>query len=335
MTSRRVMTLAVQRYDRTAALISRTVSIPSVVVMGAPPRTSVEGLLAGIYDAAEMPLARYMFLRDRGEPLTAVPIFPDRLFIQQYVYTRPDSGIRSLADLRGRRVMVTGYYITASLWHRGFLKDDHGILPEEITWHTMSQERDERMRPPQGVSVERTPSASMGVDRLLDGTVDCLMLESTPRLQADERDRVVRVHQDAGAVQREFYRRTGFHVSVHVIAVRRPAVEERPELLEELCAGFDGAKALAYGALQNERMTSLPLMRTYLDETAEIFGGDPWPYGFERNRAELDQVLGYGYDQGLLQRRLDAGELFDEPARRFEFHAAMAYGAEPFTYPHP
>jgi len=330
MASRRVMTLAIQRFDRTAALHTGKITIGDVAVMYVPAGTGVAGLMGGVFDAGEMPLAHYAFLRDRGEPFTAVPVFPDRLFIHQYVYTRPDTGIRSPEDLRGRRVLVPQYYMTSSIWHRGILKDNFGIVPGEIEWHTTSTERDHRMVLPQGVKVVLSRGSHWGVERLLDGTADCLMHEGTPIVPEHEQTRMMRVYPDVHSLQREYYRQTGFHTIVHVIVARKEAVEERPELLADLCEAFDQAKESAYQLLENERMTSLPLMRSYLDETVELFGEDPWPYGIERNRAELDQFLAYARDQGLTRQRLAPEDLFDPPVRDFRFLAKLPiYGAEP------
>jgi 4,5-dihydroxyphthalate decarboxylase len=327
------MTLAMQRFDRTAALHSRQVQVPDLYVMHTPPATSTEGVIQGLFDGGEMPLARYVFLRDRGEPFTALPVFTDRLFVQQYVYTRPDTDIRSLGDLRGRRVLAPTYYMTASLWHRGMLQDDHGIRPQEIEWYATSREADARMRFPEGVRVVVSPGPRLGAEHLLNGTVDCLMTEATPPVPQEARARFVRVDPDVHATQREYYQRTGFHPIVHLIVMRQRAVDERPELIEELCAAFDQAKAAAYQELQNERLVSLPLMRSYLDETTALFGDDPWPYGLERNRAELDQVLAYAYAQGLTERRLSPDDLFDPPAREYRFQAKLPTGAVPWSPP--
>ncbi len=330
MAPRRVMTLAIQRFDRTAALHTGKITIGDVAVMHVPAGTGVAGLMRGVFDAGEIPLAHYVFLRDIDAPFTAVPVFPDRLFIHQYVYTRPDTGIRSPEDLRGRRVLVPQYYMTSSIWHRGILKNNFGIVPEEIEWHTTSPERDERMALPQGVKVVMSRGSHWGVEHLLDGTADCLMHEGTPIVPEDHRRNILRVYPDVHSLQREYYRKTGFHMSVHVIIVRKEAVEERPELLVELCTAFDQAKEFAYQVLQNERMTSLPLMRTYLDETVEMFGEDPWPYGLARNWQELDQFLAYAHDQGLTRQRLVPESLFDPCVRDFQFRAKMPlFGAEP------
>ncbi len=325
---RRVLSLAIQRFDRTAALHTRIVTIEDVMVLQVLPGVGVRGLLNGTFDAAEIPMALYAFLRDRGAPFTGVPVFPDRIFVQQYVYIRPDTGIRSPADLRGRRVCVPLYFMTASLWHRGLLKDEHGILPQEIEWTTTTPEW-EGSEIPKDVRVSLKRGPHLGLEALLDGTVDCLMTEAAPIVPQDQRDRVTRLHPDVHALQREWFGRTRCHPSVHVIAVRQAVAEERPELLEELCDAFDRAKQSAYYLLQNERMTGLPLMRTHLDETAALFGEDPWPYGVEgRNRAEIDRFLGYAFDQGLTRRRLAPEGLFDQPARDFAFRARMVEGAD-------
>lgn len=95
------------------------------------------------------------------------------------------------------------------------------------------------------------------------------------------------------------------------------------EFIGTLCEAFDEAKALAYQKLQNERMTSLPLMRSYLDETVEVFGNDPWAYGVERNWAELQQFLSYAHEQGLTQRRLVPEDLFHRLVKDFRFQAKI------------
>ena len=330
---RRNLMLAIHRFDRTAALHSQAVTIDHVHVMHVPPGTSVAGVLNGVFDGAEMPLAHYAFLRSLDAPLTAIPVFPDRLLVQQYIYTRPDAGIRSPAELRGRRVLLPTYYMTASFWHRALLKEDYGIDPTEVAWHTTSAEADPRMRLPDGLKVTITPGPRLGAELLLQGTVDCIMTEATPPVPEEQRSNFVRLLPDFYERQRERLRQTRFHPIVHLIVLRTQALQERPELALELCQAFDRAKQLAYEALENERLISLPLMRAYLDETAEIFGNDPWPYGLEANRAELDTFLGYAVEQGMTERRLAPEELFEPSTRGFQFQARMPSGATPWSIP--
>ena len=326
-----LMTLAAQRFDRSAPLFNRTVPLHNINTIQVPAgRPGVEGVINGVFDAAEMPVARYTFLKSLGEPLTAVPVFPDRLMVHQYVYTRPDTGINTMSDLRGRHVLLTGYFVTASFWHRAMLQEEYGIAPSEVEWHVTGPELDPRMTYPDDVRVTVTPGPFWGMELLAEGKVDALMTEGTAPIPAGHEHDIKRVIADPHAAQRDFYRRTGAFPIVHVIVVRKDAIERWPDFGLEICRAYDEAKRQTYRALQNERMTSLPLMRSHLDETMELFGDDPWPYGLEANRAELERYMGYAHDQGMTARRVGIGELFDERALTYEFTARMQPGSVAF-----
>lgn len=256
LTLPRTLTLAMQRFSRTNALHTRAVHVHNLMVLRAPPLKCAAGLVGGVFEAAEMPVALYLFLLDRGAPLTAIPVFTDRIFVQQYIYTRPDTGIRSLGDLRGRRVAIPKYFITAGLWNRGLLEEE-GVDPAEIAWLTTGPEFEPRVTIPPGVSVTIRPGPYLGLQLLLDGTVDCLMTEATPVLPPDRRGDVVRLYADAHGVQRAFFERTACHPIVHLVAVRQQSAQEFPGLLEALCRAFDQAKLSSYRLLQNERVTDL------------------------------------------------------------------------------
>ena len=319
------MTLAVQNFDRSAALVNRTVTIENVTVLAVPPGTpGVLGVFTGAMDAAEVPVARYLSWKDRGEPLTAIPVFPDRLMLHQYIYARADAGVKGLADLRGKRVVTPGYYITASFWQREFLREA-GVQPEEVQWVTTSPEAEpEHMPFPSGVNVSFEPGGNrLGVNHLLDGRAECAMTEGTLPVPPDQSDKIVRVIDDVHAVQRDWYAKTRFFPAVHVIVVREAALKARPQLGAEICQAYDQARAIAYRQIQNERMTSVPFMRGFADEMMELCGDDPWPYGVERNRAELEVLLGLAHGDGYTKRRLSVDELFDPESAKYEFVSRM------------
>ncbi len=321
------MSVAVLRFDRTAALTDGRVRAKNITFVNTPGGpTAIAGLLNAAFDAADVPLVQYVHWIHSGLPLTAIPVFSDRLFQRPYVYTRSDTGITSLGDLRGRRVMCApSYFGTPAFWHRALLKEDYGIDAHEVEWFSATRLR-EGMQVPAGVRLTYSPASYLGLERLLDGTVDCLMTARTAMVPPAERERVVRVPADAHERDREWVGRTGFFPILHVIAVRRDSLERRPNLAQELCRAFDRAKELAYRILQDERMTSLPFMRRYLDETVETWGDDPWPYGVEPNRAVLARFLGYAHEQGLTERTLAVDELFTESAAGYAFEARMTPG---------
>ncbi len=51
------------------------------------------------------------------------------------LYVNPTSGITSLADLKGKRIGVPDYDMTAALWFRITLKDLYGIEAKDNIWY--------------------------------------------------------------------------------------------------------------------------------------------------------------------------------------------------------
>jgi 4,5-dihydroxyphthalate decarboxylase len=326
-TAQPAVTVAGLRFDRTAALLDGRVRCENVTFVNVPGGpTAADGLMSGAFDAADIPLVQYVAWKFNAREVTAIPVFSDRLFQRPYVYTRPDTGITNLGDLRGRRVMsAPSYFGTPAFWHRAILQEDYGIEPSAIEWFSATPLRADTSYPP-GVRVTYCPASYLGLERLLDGTVDALMTARTAMVLPGDAGRVVRVAADAHERDREGVARNGFFPILHVIVLRNASLMRRPELAVELCGAFDRSKEYAYRILQDERMTSLPFMRRYLDETVAVWGDDPWPYGVEANRAVLARFLGYAHEQGLVGRTLSVDELFDNPSAGYTFQARMTPG---------
>jgi len=307
------MNIGALHFDRTTALIDGRVRIDNVNIINVPGgKVGVDGFAGGALDAADIPFARYVYWKSSGMPITAIPVFTDRFFQHQYIYTRTDTGINKLTDLRGRKVMAApSYFSTPSFWHRALLQED-GVQPHELEWFAAFPEP-KGMKAP--VKVTHAPASMLGLERLLDGTVDALMTARTARVPPEKENTIKRVIPDAWDRQREWAKRTGYFPIAHVLAIHNKALEARPSLAEELCAAFDESKAAAYRILQDERMNALPLMRGYLDDTVAIWGDDPWPYGREKNRAQIARFLQLAHEQGLTpDRQLSVDELFDNTA---------------------
>jgi 4,5-dihydroxyphthalate decarboxylase len=166
----------------------------------------------------------------------------------------------------------------------------------------------------------------LGLERLLDGTADALMTARTPMFPPGQEGRIRRVLADANERQRAWFKRTGFFPILHVIAIRDEALKSRPGLGEDICRAYDAAKQYAYDLLQDDRMTGLPLMRGYLDDAMAMGGADPWPYGIERNRAEIERFLDLAREDGFTAERVSIEALFDPQAAAFGFTARMTPG---------
>src|SRR3974377_2064634 len=111
------LTIACGRYDRTQALIDGRVNPEGVDLTFIPLRpgeTFWRMLNHGEFDASEMSLSSYTILRSGGDRrFMDIPIFPSRIFRHSAVYLPADSKIETPEDLKGRRVGIGDYQMTA------------------------------------------------------------------------------------------------------------------------------------------------------------------------------------------------------------------------------
>jgi 4,5-dihydroxyphthalate decarboxylase len=54
----------------------------------------------------------------------------------------------------------------------------------------------------------------------------------------------------------------------------------------------------------------LPWLTKLIGDDRELRGDDWWPYGIGANRAAIDAILHYHYEQGLTDRRLTIEDIF-------------------------
>ena len=55
----------------------------------------------------------------------------------------------------------------------------------------------------------------------------------------------------------------------------------------------------------------MPWVTQEFEETRKLMGANYWEYGIEANRKELESIMRYVYEQGLVKRQITFEELFD------------------------
>jgi len=75
---------------------------------------------------------------------------------------------------------------------------------------------------------------------------------------------------------------------------------------------YSKAKQKAYANLESTTSlkVTLPWVTQDYEDACNLMGKNFWPYGVEANRKELELVMRYSYEQGLVKQRLDFEELF-------------------------
>ena len=130
--------IAVGAYDRTAALLDGSIQVDGFntqFVSGDLEAIFAEAFSTAPFAVTELSFSNFLISSARGTcPYIALPIFPSRSFRHSAIYLRSDAGIKSPADLRGKRIGTREYSNTVSLVVRGILTDEYGFAPEANEW---------------------------------------------------------------------------------------------------------------------------------------------------------------------------------------------------------
>ena len=258
------------------------------------------------YEACEFSLANYLMLRDRGADwLHAIPVFPYRAFRHSTLYVRKDSPLRGPADLRGKRVGVPDFSMTAAVWTRGILADQYGVQWQDLRWVVSGKQRFAALP---GVTLE-TANGDLEA-MLLAGRIDALLTPQTAdeRKPADERE-LRSLIADAQAEEEAYLRAFGIYPINHVVVIRSDVLGRLPGLPQILVEAYEQAKARAYA--RRLGATLVPWGGRHWDRTFELFGGDPLSYGLNGiNRKVVGTLARFLHEQKLIEREPELDRLF-------------------------
>ena len=143
------LTFACWDYDRTRALADGTVRPEGIdlTYLNLPVEETFFRMMRGQeFDASEMSLSSYTASLHSANPkFIAIPVFPSRFFRHSCIFINTKSGIHRPEDLKGKRVGVPEYQMTAPVWIRGILSDDHGVKVTDYEHHWGGEEEPGRI----------------------------------------------------------------------------------------------------------------------------------------------------------------------------------------------
>src|SRR6266699_2811052 len=223
-------------------------------------------------------------VKPQGIELDCITLDPSNLFqrnltydefdvsemsISHTLYVNTASGIKTLADLRNKRIGVPDYDMTAALWFRITLKDLYGIEAKDNVWYNgrtkalshggaLGLHNDG----PVGVT-HHWLTVDQTLDVMLDrGEIDaCTAIRPSNRVTAGDTNVIDRwggtlidgnprlkklLDDDGKEVVYEFYRKTGCFQANHHVIVQNRILKEHPWVALELYKVFQGSKEVAY-----------------------------------------------------------------------------------------
>src|ERR1700680_4690766 len=187
------LSVAVGDYDRNRPLINGAVRIDGVdpVFMPLSPEEIFFRAFRSVdFDICELSLSSYTVKTALGEcPYVGVPAFVSKMFRHTSIYVRTDR-IKEPKDLKGKKVGVPEYQLTANVWARAILEDDFGVKPADIHWIRGGIEEAGRpekitIKLPAGVKLTNAPEGATISELLIKGEIDGFIAPRPPSFMSE------------------------------------------------------------------------------------------------------------------------------------------------------
>ncbi|MBV8925083.1 MAG: ABC transporter substrate-binding protein [Bradyrhizobium sp.] len=315
------LTIGVSDSDRTRPIASGEVPIAGVEaevkLLGVQALFNKQ-LTEHSFDCCEFPIASYLRSMERPDrPYVAIPIFPSRHFRLSSVFVNTSKGMKTPADLAGKRIGVPVFDMAAAVWLRGIFQDHYG-LPRTAPIYVaggLEAARTGDEHPqfyPEQFTHERRSDKSLAT-LLADGEIDALYTARAPSTWPSPT--VGRLFEQPIEAELAYFRRTGIFPPMHLIAVKRTRAEANPGLLRALFDAFAQAQKVARERLfdGSALSTMLPWQLEGLLFAEEHLGRDYWPVGVAKNRDMLEVILRYMLEDGLITTAFSPERMFPDP----------------------
>ncbi len=215
------LSVAIGDYDRNRPLIDGAVKIDGVdpVFMKlVPEEIFFRAFRSQDFDICELSLSSFTLKTALGNcPYVGIPAFVSRCFRHTSIFVRTDR-IKKPEDLKGKKVGVPEWQLTANVWARAILEDDFGVKPSDMRW--VRGGISDPARPEKIAILSKTSTAPEGAV-VINGTVgEVLYHGAVKRIELDtSRGRLVAAvpsttaaHANPGTDVRLAFARSALHL---------------------------------------------------------------------------------------------------------------------------
>jgi ABC-type nitrate/sulfonate/bicarbonate transport system substrate-binding protein len=262
------------------------------------------------FDVAEVAMTTFLCAKSLGKPISALPVFSNRDLTLTPIVSRAGLAIHGPKDLEGKRVGMRSFTETNTTQTRALLRSEFGLDTDRVQWVISEDAHVAEYEPP--ANVEMIEGADLGV-MLRSGEIDALM---APRLEPGAGQKLLLSPEQAETAVLSFYRRTGVYPIGHLQVVRDDVVAANPSVVADLFQAFKESKLIYLNEVDKR---SKPNDRDrQVIRNRKLIGGDPLPYGLDKNRAALEAAVAMNLDQHVIRAPLDVDSLFAPGSARLE-----------------
>jgi 4,5-dihydroxyphthalate decarboxylase len=269
------------------------------------------------FDLAELSFAKFCTQVSRPDAdIIGLPVICSRLFRFSSFYVNRSSGIRTVADLKGKRVGSPEWAHSAAVYMRGWMQNEMGVALTDVEWYQAGanapgREEKVELNLPKGVRLTRVADRSLS-EMLAAHEIDCAIIARPPTCFLEGHPDVVRLFPNHVEMEEEYYARTKVWPIMHIIAMKRSIAEQHPWAPRNLFNAFLESKRRSLERILDPAVSRYPVpwLTQYARRMRDTFGGDLFPYGIEENKPTLDQMALYTHQQGIAHRQLRPEEMF-------------------------
>jgi len=269
------------------------------------------------FDVAELSFAKFTTQVTREDSdIVGLPVVCSRLFRFSSFYVNKNSKIKTVEDLKGKRIGSPEWAHSAAVYMRGWMHNEVGVKLTDVHWYQAGanapgREEKVELNLPEGVKITRVMERSLS-DMLASGEIDCAIIARPPTCFLEGHPDVVRLYPDYRGMEEAYYAKTKVWPIMHIIALQRRILDENPWVARNLYDAFLESKRRSVERLLEPAVSRYPLpwLAAYARDMRDKFGGDPFPYGIEENRATWEQMALYTFQQGIAHRQFEPEEIF-------------------------
>ncbi len=271
------------------------------------------------WDVAELSSAKFMAQITRDEcDIVGLPVICSRLFRFSSFYVNKNAGIKTVEDLKGKRIGSPEWAHSAAVYMRGWMHNECGVKLPDVHWYQAGANSAGRVEKveinlPDGVKLTRVADKSLS-ELLAVGEIDCAIIARPPTCFLECHPDVERLYPDHVPMEQEYYARTGVWPIMHIIAMQRHILDENPWVARNLLNAFNESKRRSVARMFDPAVSRypLPFVPAYARRMQEMFGADPFPFGIEENRPTWEQMLLYTYQQGIAHKHVTPEDIFPQ-----------------------
>jgi 4,5-dihydroxyphthalate decarboxylase len=266
----------------------------------------------GEYDACEFSMSSYLVARGQDiDRLQAIPFFPRRMWGHKFCFIKAGSGIKKPSDLKGGRIGLRSYENTLALVTKGMLMNSYDLAVSDVTWVIVNKET-VGPKLPSTIKIEFVEGKRKLEDLLVEGKVDAEVEPDLPQRWIRGDGTVERLFPNFEQEEKEYYRRTKVYPIMHPVVIKKEILDRDPWVATSLFEALLASRRAYNEFMEQPHRLSFAWARSYLEEERKFFGKDPFYQGFKENYNDMENLIRFADQQGMLGRKLTVEELFTE-----------------------